>query len=197
MKALTESEKRGRERAILQAATRVLSSRGFEGLTMDEVAKEAGVAKGTLFLYYRHKEDLVLAVFSSMAETFGAGLAALAGSGLPPEKMLGETILALLRHFDSKRDITGYSGGLPLAGPRKEALRGRFAANMRGIAAILKVCSSGGLLRLDDPLFSASALFGLCRGSNTYARAAGRRLPVEERARRVKEIFLNGMRKRK
>lgn len=197
MKALTESEKRGRERAILQAAARVLKARGFDGLTMDEVAREAGVAKGTLFLYYKHKEDLVLALFSSMAETFGSGLAALAGSGLPAAEMLEETVLALLRHFDSKRDITGYSGGLPLAGHRKEILRGRFTANMQRLAAILETCSAGGLLRLEDPLFSASALFGLCRGSNTYARAAGRRLPVEERARRVTDIFLNGTRKRR
>ncbi len=196
MKALTESEKRGREAAILQAATRVMASRGFDALTMDEVAREAGVAKGTLFLYYKHKEDLVLAVFSLMAETFGAALRALAGSGLPPEKLLDETILALLRHFDNKRDITGYSGGLPLAGPRKESLREHFSSNMQALAGILKLCSAGGLLEADDHLFSASALFGLCRGSNSYARAAGRRLPVEERARRLKNIFLNGTRKR-
>lgn len=197
MKALTESEKRGRETAILEAATRVLSSRGFDALTMDEVAREAGLAKGTLFLYYKHKEDLVLAVFSAMAEAFGATLLALARSGLPPEELLHGTVLALLNHFDSKRDITGYSGGLPLAGPRRQALRERFASNMQAIAAILRLCAAGGLLHLDDPLFSASALFGLCRGSNSYARAAGRRLPVEQRARMVKDIFLNGTRKRR
>ena len=196
MKALTDSQKRGKELEILQAATRVLASRGFNALTMEQVAKEVKVAKGTLFLYYRHKEELVLAVFSAMAKTLGNTLAAIAAAGLPPEELLQKTVHALLEHFDKKRDITGYSGGLPLAGPNKEALRARFAANMKTIAAVLELCAKGGLLELEDTLFSASALFGLCRGSNSYARAAGRRLPLDERARRITGIFLYGTRKK-
>ena len=197
MKALTDAQKKEKELEILRAATRVLSERGFDAFTMDEVAKEAGLAKGTLFLYYKRKEDLILAVFSAMAESLGRTLGAISSSGLTPEETLRKTVRALLEHFDKKRDITGYSGGLPLAGPNKEALRSRFAANMEAIAAALELCARGGLLELEDPLFSASALFGLCRGSNSYARAAGRKLPVEERASRITGIFLNGTRKEK
>jgi len=195
MKALTQEQKKGKELEILRAATRALAAGGFDGLTMEMVAKEARVAKGTLFLYYRNKEELVLAVFSAMAEEHGRTLAAVIDAGLPPEELLRKTVLALLGHFDKKRDITGYSGGLPLAGPNKEILRSRFAANMEVIASVLKLCAKSGLLELEDPLFSASALFGLCRGSNSYARAAGRKLPLEERARRITGIFLNGTRK--
>ncbi len=197
MKALTEEQKRGKELEILQAATRVMAARGFDTLTLDQVAKEAKVAKGTLFLYYRNKEELIFAVFSAMADTFAKTLAAVAASSLPPEELLRKTILALLEQFDKKRDITGYSGGLPLAGPNKEKLRARFTGNMEAIAAALKLCAKGGLLELEDPLFSASALFGLCRGSNSYARAAGRSLPVKERARRITHIFLDGIRNNK
>ena len=197
MKALTEGQKREKELEILQAATRVLAARGFDAITLDHVAKEAKVAKGTLFLYYRHKEELVMAVFSAMAETLGKTLSAIAAAGPAPEELLEMTVRALLEHFDKKRDITGYSGGLPMAGPNKALLRTRFATNMEAIAAVLKLCARGGLLKLEDPLFSASALFGLCRGSNSYARAAGRRLPLEERARRITGIFLDGTRKNK
>ncbi len=197
MKALTAEQKKEKELKILKAATRVLAAGGFDALTLDQVAKEAKVAKGTLFLYYRNKEELVLAVFSAMAETLGKTLVTLAGAALAPEELLNGTVLALLEHFDKKRDITGYSGGLPLAGPSKEKLHSSFAANMEAIAASLKLCARGGLLKLEDPLFSASALFGLCRGSNSYARAAGRKLPVTERARRITGIFLDGTRKRK
>lgn len=195
MRPLTDSEKQERERAIAQAAARVIAVRGFGAMTMDEVAKEAGLAKGTLFLYYKKKEDLLLAVFASMVEDLHGRLLKLASSGLPPRKLLEELVLALLVQFDRRRDITGYSGGMPLSGARREALKERFAANMQLIASILELCVSGGLLRLQDTLFSASALFGLCRGSNTYASTAGHRLPVEERAARVLDIFLNGTRK--
>ncbi|PIU19769.1 MAG: hypothetical protein COT18_05780 [Elusimicrobia bacterium CG08_land_8_20_14_0_20_59_10] len=197
MKALTEKQKRKKKLEILQAATRVLSKCGFDALTMDEVAKEAGLAKGTLFLYYRHKEDLILAVFSAMAKSLGKTLRTIISAGLPPEETLKRTILSLLEHFDKKRDMTGYSGGLPLAGPRKEPLHLLFAANMEAIAAVLGSCAKAGLLRLEDPLFAASALFGLCRGSNSYARAIGHKLPAEERTRRITGIFLDGARKHK
>lgn len=197
MKALTAEQKREKELEILNAATRVLAAGGFDAFTLDQVARETGVAKGTLFLYFRNKEELVLAVFLAMAESLGSTLAAVAASGLPPEELLRKTVLALLEHFDKKRDITGYSGDLPLAGPNKEKLRASFAANMAAIAAALKLCAEGGLLELEDPLFSASALFGLCRGSNSYARSAGRGLPVQERASRITGIFLNGTRKKR
>ncbi len=196
MRSLTDSEKQERERAITLAATRVMAARGFAEMTMDEVAKEAGLAKGTLFLYYKKKEDLLLAVFAAMVEDLHARLLKLASSGLPPGKLLEELVLALLNQFDRRRDITGYSGGMPLSGARRETLRERFAANMQLIASILEFCVSGGLLRLEDPLFAASALFGLCRGSNTYARAAGHRLSVEARAERVLNIFLSGTRRK-
>jgi len=197
MKALTDEQKKGKELEILRAATRVLSADGFEALTLDLVAKEAKVAKGTLFLYYHNKEELILAVFSAMAETLGKTIAALSATGLSPEDLLNGTVLTLLEHFDKRRDITGYSGGIPMAGTNKEKLRARFTANMEAIAAALALCAKGGLLELEDPLFSASALFGLCRGSNSYARAAGRSLPVQERARRITRIFLDGTRKNK
>lgn len=195
MRHLTDSEKQERERAITQAATRVMAARGFGAMTMDEVAKEAGLAKGTLFLYYKKKEDLLLAVFAGMVEDLHVRLLKLASSGLPPRELLEELVLALLAQFDKRRDITRYSEGMPLSGARREALKGRFATNMRLIASILELCVSGSLLRPQDPLFAASALFGLCRGSNTYASSAGHRLPVEERAARLLEIFLNGTRK--
>ena len=197
MKALTARQKKEKGLEILQAAARVLAAGGFDALTMDQVARAAGVAKGTLFIYYRSKEELVLAVFSDMARALGKTLASQAAAVLPPEELLRKTVRALIEHFDKKRDITGYSGGLPLAGPSKEALRARFAANMEAIAFALKLCAGGGLLKLEDPLFSASALFGLCRGSNSYARVAGRLLPLEERVRRITGIFLDGTRKNK
>ena len=43
------------KRRILEAARRLLVERGAEGVVLDDVAKRAGVAKGTLFLHYKNK----------------------------------------------------------------------------------------------------------------------------------------------
>jgi AcrR family transcriptional regulator len=53
-----------RRAEILDAARRVFAGRGFAAATMDDIAREAGIAKGTIYLYYRSKGD----VYSAAAE---------------------------------------------------------------------------------------------------------------------------------
>ena len=57
-----EREKLQRRKEIVQAAEKVFFSRGFENATMDDIAERAELSKGTLYLYFKSKEDLHLAV---------------------------------------------------------------------------------------------------------------------------------------
>jgi TetR/AcrR family transcriptional regulator len=57
-----EREKLKRRADILEAAESVFFSKGFEKSTMDDIADEAELSKGTLYLYFKSKEDLHLAV---------------------------------------------------------------------------------------------------------------------------------------
>ncbi|MGH2569187.1 MAG: TetR/AcrR family transcriptional regulator, partial [Bacteroidota bacterium] len=57
-----EREKEHRREEILNAAQRVFFEKGLQTATMDEIAEVAELSKGTLYLYYKSKEDLYLAV---------------------------------------------------------------------------------------------------------------------------------------
>jgi AcrR family transcriptional regulator len=57
-----EREKEQRKNDIVDAAERVFFKRGHENATMDDVAEEAELSKGTLYLYFKNKEDLYLAI---------------------------------------------------------------------------------------------------------------------------------------
>ena len=57
-----EREKQQRRSEILQAAEKVFFTRGFEKSTMDDIAEQAELSKGTLYLYFKSKEDLHMAV---------------------------------------------------------------------------------------------------------------------------------------
>src|SRR4051812_1003915 len=57
-----------RRRSILQAATEVFTDRGLDASTMDDVARAAGVAKGTVYLYFDSKEALVTALQGRYAD---------------------------------------------------------------------------------------------------------------------------------
>jgi AcrR family transcriptional regulator len=56
-------DKAERRRHITHAALQVFTSRGFKAAKMAEVAQAAGMGKGTLYEYFRSKDDLFLAVF--------------------------------------------------------------------------------------------------------------------------------------
>ena len=57
-----------RERRVLVAAIEEYAERGWAGLTMDGVAKRAGVGKSTIYLRWTNKEDLLAAAVQTMAE---------------------------------------------------------------------------------------------------------------------------------
>jgi TetR/AcrR family transcriptional regulator len=57
-----ERERQQRRDEIIQAAEKVFFSRGFEKSTMDEIAELAELSKGTLYLYFKSKDDLHMAV---------------------------------------------------------------------------------------------------------------------------------------
>ena len=57
---LRERKKRDTRRRILMAGLEAFTARGFENCTIDEIARAAGVGKGTVYNYFRAKEDLVV-----------------------------------------------------------------------------------------------------------------------------------------
>ncbi|MAB06456.1 MAG: hypothetical protein CML50_10655 [Rhodobacteraceae bacterium] len=62
-RARSDSEKEARRDAILKAAQRLIGRVGIDGMTMNALAAEAGVSKGTLYIYFSSKEGLLLALF--------------------------------------------------------------------------------------------------------------------------------------
>nr|WP_295076932.1 TetR/AcrR family transcriptional regulator [uncultured Roseateles sp.] len=68
-----------REGAIIQVVNRLLAEKGFEAMTVDEVAAEVGIAKASLYKHFASKEDLAAAAMASVmqrAQTFLAELPA-------------------------------------------------------------------------------------------------------------------------
>lgn len=62
-RARSEDQKAERQAGILAAAREIIDESGFDGVTMSALAKRAGLAKGTLYLYVRSKEELFLLLF--------------------------------------------------------------------------------------------------------------------------------------
>jgi AcrR family transcriptional regulator len=72
-----------RREAILAAALDEFSSRGFEAARLDDVAKRAGVAKGTIYLYFRDKESLFQELVRAMLTPLVGTIEALGAAEVP------------------------------------------------------------------------------------------------------------------
>ncbi len=72
-----------RREAILAAALDEFSSRGFEAARLDDVAKRAGVAKGTIYLYFRDKENLFQELIRAMLVPLIGTIEALGAADMP------------------------------------------------------------------------------------------------------------------
>jgi TetR/AcrR family transcriptional regulator, fatty acid metabolism regulator protein len=71
-----------RER-ILSAAERVFAQRGFFHARVSEIAREAGVADGTIYLYFKSKDELLISLFESRMERVVRVLTAATGAAGP------------------------------------------------------------------------------------------------------------------
>jgi TetR/AcrR family transcriptional regulator, fatty acid metabolism regulator protein len=91
------AERGGDKRArILQAAERIFARHGFFAARVNEIAREAGVADGTIYLYFKSKDDLLISLFEQRMTQVNAALT-VAVAAVPPEAQLRAFIETYLR----------------------------------------------------------------------------------------------------
>jgi AcrR family transcriptional regulator len=88
MPEVQDLKKEKKRKTIIRASLRVFSRKGYEATALDEVAREARLAKGTLYLYFKDKEDLYFQVMLSVLERLEASVAKqISASQNPLEKL--------------------------------------------------------------------------------------------------------------
>ena len=87
-KATATAFRQDKRARILDAAVKVFAGRGFHSATVAEIARAAGVADGTIYLYFKSKDDLLLRLFDEkMTDLLAEARAALASEPSAPEKL--------------------------------------------------------------------------------------------------------------
>jgi TetR/AcrR family transcriptional regulator len=100
-----EREKEQRREDILDAAQRVFFEKGLAAATMDDIAETAELSKGTLYLYYKSKEDLYLTVMMRGMQLLYDAFSEVANSASSPAQMLARLFDAYLSYFNNHRDF--------------------------------------------------------------------------------------------
>ncbi len=184
-----------KKRAILGAARRLLVSHGFQNLVLDDVAREAGVAKGTLFLHYKGKEQLFEAAFADLVEGLGLELEALTRAGVTGKDLLLATARVILAHFDHSRDFLSQfaTGRFPGCGDKScGRLMDKMRANIDRVEALLKAAAKDGGKSVPDLRFAAMVFVGLCRTATMRKVVDKHERKLEKDAEAVVGFFLDG-----
>ena len=84
--AKSEVDDRDKHARLLDAALELFETRGFDGVAVPEIAKAAGVATGTLYLYFRDKAALVNALYRHWKNAYNAAVLAPLPEGIAPRQ---------------------------------------------------------------------------------------------------------------
>ncbi|HKB78735.1 MAG TPA: helix-turn-helix domain-containing protein, partial [Thermoanaerobaculia bacterium] len=146
------------------AAMRVIARRGMSAATMQEIAEEAGVAKGTIYLYFRDREELVEKTFDGAITELSGRIETALSSEAPFDQKLRAVLSAEIGFFREHREFFRlYISLRRPEGRQKRTCEPRYRARIERMAAVLRQAMERGEIRTMDP--TRLALF-LIEGSD-------------------------------
>lgn len=138
-KSFRASQFEAREGAILDATNRLLSAKGYELMSMDDIAGEVGIAKGSLYKHFASKEALAAAVMLRLLRRTSEALDA-----LPDSLGASERLRALLEWVLRER----LAGGVPHLPSTSASLRESLTRNFEYVDLLIAVSERiGSLIR--------------------------------------------------
>jgi AcrR family transcriptional regulator len=184
---------------ILDATDRLLARYGYRKMTMEDLAQEVGIGKGTIYLHFPSKEDVVLSHVDRIVARLKDELKKIArGAGAPASRLRRMLVLRVMFRFDSVQHYTESLSDL-LAALRPGLLarrRRHFEEESEVIAEVLAEGRREGVFEFRDAPTAARTLLTATNALLPYslsARELGGRAELESEATRVVEMLLAGL----
>ena len=182
--------------AILRAAIRVFANNGYFNSKVADIAREAGVADGTVYLYFKSKEEILHSIFDrNMEEAIAASQKQLEKISDAREK-LRRIALIHLERLGADRDLAVVCQ-VELRGSTKfmeEFSAAGFAEYLNLIRSTFEEGQKGGVFRRElNAKIVAKILFGALDEMATNWILSKRRYKLAPMADQVLDIFLNGV----
>ena len=200
-RSLKERQREERERLILQEGEALIVEKGYSDTSMDDIAARVGVSKGTLYLHFASKEDLILAVMETNLRTFADSMnTIIATANTPREKLEGLFRLVYAGSSDERIRMMESLLRVPelrsrLTEQKRETLAAFWGTFSQRLSAVIDAGKAAGELDPALPTPVVQAIFtGLLhpinfRGSLLLAENA---IPREDLVQYVSQFFFRG-----
>ncbi len=184
---------------ILAAAHRLMGDKGVDALTMDEIAQAAGVAKGTIYLYFQSKDELIQAMLSQVGEALAREVEAVMAKPLsPPEKL--KLLATLFLHNVEKehvlfplylRELVRYKTGRETSlTPKLRELEDRIMGQLTSLFA--EGMAEARFIQA-EPRLLAFLLKGIIRAVGYFQMTGGGDRAVQEALPTVLRLLFSGI----
>ena len=182
---------------IIQAAIKVFAEKGFYNSRVSEIAKEANVADGTIYLYFRNKDDILISLFE---EEFGQIV-----ENMRKELEKERDALQKIRRFatmhlsiiSKQRHLAEVLGVEVRQSSKfmKEYVNKPFIEYLNLVRSVVSEGQELGLIRKDlTPGVMKRALFGaLDEMARYWVLSAKKKHSINEAALQISDVFIRGM----
>ena len=182
---------------ILKAAVKVFARQGFHATRVSEVAKAAGVADGTIYLYFKSKEELLVSLFEDRVEKLLVHMR----EQLPEKENAPERLRAIIAMqlglLEGERELAEVITVILRQSTKimKELAAPHFLAYLDLIAKVIAEGQAAGDFRRDvSPHIAARAIFGALDGITlTWALGRAEQGALARAASQLGDVLLRGL----
>lgn len=191
-------EKTDKRDAILHAAWGLIRHYGYNKTTIDDIAREAKVGKGTVYLYFKSKKEIMLALTDLTNERITRQLEKLASEDKPPEERIRAcvlyrlmTLFDLVNRYPHSEDVI--ASILPEIVERLDRYVRRHGELL---GEIVKEACSAGIFVSKDPAAAGQLLANLFEFMTPPYYRFNSRKSLERFASQVVDLMLVGLKKK-
>lgn len=197
--SLKERQRREREQLILQTAEEVFTEKGYYDTSMEEIAVRVGVAKGTVYLHFPGKEDLVIAILTRMIDQLMILLTETRAGEGTPRKKLEDILRVLYGEFYSKRIqffFTMYNSLTvhTFVEQHRAKMRERWTLILDQVNYLVDEAKKEGQIRRDIPTNIMVSVFFNLQTPRSYERlGVGTLIKSDEFAQYLIDLYFDGV----
>ncbi len=164
-------EQEQRKNAILQAAWDLFLEAGISGTSMEDIARRCELARGTLYLYFRSKDEMAFELLLKATEDLLVTLSSALDPAQPAVRQIEKLALTYYRFYIAQPEAFRYMFVIPhdsYAGKVSEDVLERWGATgkaaLQVIASLLSQAQAEGDLEVEDPWSTAITLWAAVTG---------------------------------
>lgn len=179
---------------IFEAAAGVFTKKGYHKTTVEEIAAAIGVSKGTIYYYFKNKEELYLAIIQEGIDLFHEQLAKVAQSPGSPQDKIRKLIRGHFVFCEAKKDLVFlFLKELGSTDFSREILANMLAKCLQVFRNVIEEGMAKKVFRPVNPEVITSALFGMLTISAFHYLSYSREIPLEPVSTALEDVFFNGI----